>query len=137
MIEKQTDAIPHRVLKEAKCPSLSGNATLIYQIGCDNEKSLHIRIKGNSGGGLFNREYVPFKDLLDVISDQEAPFKSSVLKQLFVGKSNNTQFFILAALLAEGLITQVENKYVAADPKGFQTQMKALMSKKPSAKETT
>ena len=133
----EADTIPHRILKEANCPSLSGNSTLLYQIGCDDEKALYIRIKGNSGGGFFNKDYVPLQTLLDAISEHQNPFTSSVFKKLFIGKSNNTQCFVLAALLAKGLITQVENKYVAADPKAFHSEMKNLMDKKPTAKEKT
>ncbi|MBD1401664.1 hypothetical protein [Pelovirga terrestris] len=121
MTEKQTsDTTPHRILKEAKCSSLSGNSTLLYQIGCDDEKNLYIRIKGNiDGGGFFNKEYVPLQSLLETISDKQVPFTSSVFKKLFIGKSNNTQCFVLAALLAEGLITQVENKYLAGEKRRY------------------
>lgn len=132
MTEKQ---IHHRVLKEANCPSLSGGSTLLYQIGCDDEKTLYARIKGNSGGGFFNKEYVPLQDLLDVINDQQSPFTSSVFKKLFVGKSTNSQCFVLAVLLAEGLVAMVENKYVAADAKAFFTEMKNLMSTQKRGKK--
>ena len=148
MTEKQTetatdtatDTIPHRILKEANCPSLSGNTTLQYQIGCDDQKTLYVRIKENSGGGFFNKEYVPLADLLDVIGDQQSPFTSSVFKKLFLGKSNNTQCFLLAVLLAEGLVTATESHYSAVDPKDFHAAMKGLMEgekrKKPAAKDT-
>mgnify|MGYP005849085989 CR=1 FL=1 len=145
MTEKQTetatDTIPHRILKEASCQPLSGGSTsLLYQIGCDDEKALYVRIKENSGGGFFNKEYVPLQSLLDAISDQQSPFTSSVFKKLFVGRSNNNQCFMLAILLAEGLVTATESHYSAVDPKDFHAAMKGLMEgekrKKPAAKDT-
>lgn len=138
MTENQEETtVPHRVLKKANCPSLSGGSTLLYQIGCDDQKTLYVRIKENSGGGFFNKEYVPLQYLLDAINDQQSPFTSSVFKKLFVGKSNNTQCFMLAIMLAEGLVTPIERRYQAADPKIFHTEMKNLMSRKSTAKEST
>lgn len=133
----ETDTISHRILKESSCTSLSGGATLRYQIGCDDEKNLYVRIKSNSGGGYFHRGYVPLQSLLEAMQEQEHPFTSSVFKKLFLGKSNNNQGFILVVLVAERLVTPVENKYVAADPKAFHSEVKNLMDKKPTAKEKT
>lgn len=45
------------VLKTAEAPSLSGKSTLTYQIGATSPDQLFIRISGNSGGGLYCKEW--------------------------------------------------------------------------------
>jgi hypothetical protein len=45
------------VLKTAEAPSLSGKSTLTYQIGATSPVQLLIRISGNSGGGLYCKDW--------------------------------------------------------------------------------
>jgi hypothetical protein len=46
-----------KVLKTATCKTLSGKSTLTYQIGCNSEEEIHLRITKNSGGGFFTDEW--------------------------------------------------------------------------------
>lgn len=92
-----------RILKVAACPSLSGKSTLTYHIGFDQDAALHIRIFRNSGSGYFNVEWVPIDKLKSVMSGNQL-ITFYTLHFVFKGKSQNNGGFMLAALLAEGLI---------------------------------
>jgi len=62
-----------RVLKQATCPSLSGASTLTYEIGTDAEGGLFFRITGNSGGGLFGKEWVAWSAIEPALAESPKP----------------------------------------------------------------
>ena len=64
----QTTASPApSVLKTGSCPSLTGASTLTYEIGTA-AGGIVFRITGNSGGGLFGKEWVPWSALQPVLA---------------------------------------------------------------------
>lgn len=93
-----------QVIKESSCPSLSRLSQLTYQIGNPPDGNIHFRIIGNSGNGIYSSEWVSLNRILDLLNDQQEPFIWSALCPLFQGRSVNTACFLMAALLAEGLV---------------------------------
>lgn len=55
-----------RVIKSDTCPSLSGRSTLTYR-WVSPESAISIRLFANSGGGFFNRDWIKFKTLQQVL----------------------------------------------------------------------
>ena len=91
-----------RILKTGECPSLSGKSTLTYQIGSDNDK-LYIALTGNTGKGIFNKDWFALDEIHTLLANQEKVTSGS-LHELFDGRSSNSAGFILAVLLKEGLV---------------------------------
>ena len=100
-----------RILKINTCPSRSGKSQLTYQLGCNEQSEVYLRIHGNSGTGFFNDEWIAVKRIQAQLSSSGNQFTSFALNALFKGKSMNTPFFILAVLFKEGLvITSTSNR---------------------------
>jgi len=124
--------------KEASCPSLSATSTITYQIGTTSDGTINIRLTGNSGNGYFNGYWVPMPEILSLLNDQEGPFIWDVLRPLFKGRSVNSACFLIAALLAEGLIQRSEKeprRYEACDPQPFMAKVHALLAPKLKKKK--
>ena len=51
------------ILQTAKCQSMSGKSTLLYNVGVDEEGVACIRINANSGGGYWSKEWVSIKEI--------------------------------------------------------------------------
>jgi len=92
-----------RMLKTGECPSLSGKSTLTYQIGNDNDK-LYIALTGNTGAGIFNKDWFALEEIYSLLASQKKPITSGSLHGLFEGRSSNSAGFILAVLLKEKLV---------------------------------
>jgi hypothetical protein len=92
-----------RILKTGECPSLSGKSTLTYQIACNNDNEVYIALTGNSGKGIFNKDWIAFEEIHSLLAKQEKVTSGS-LHELFEGKNSNSAGFILAVLLKEGLL---------------------------------
>ncbi|HRK38284.1 MAG TPA: hypothetical protein PK347_07830 [Burkholderiaceae bacterium] len=60
------------VLKTAESPSLSGKSTLTYQIGATSAEQLFIRISGNSGGGLYCKEWFDLSTIESCLSSDSS-----------------------------------------------------------------
>ena len=139
-----------RILKIASCPTLSGKSQLTYHLGCDGESKIYFRVYANSSSGYFNNEWVP-ADSIGKALGESINITSFTLQSIYLGKSQNNGGFMLAALLAEGLVNRSsdnERQYLLADPTGFNAEVKALMEsdasldpdakpKKPSKKKST
>jgi hypothetical protein len=111
-------------LRKASCKSLEGRGKLDYELGTDESESLHWRISRNSGGGFFSDEWVSFAAIRSALEawPVEKPMTSFVLRSLFKGKSANNASFLLATLLAEGVVVLIEGKrrqYTLGDIAGF------------------
>lgn len=52
-----------RIIKINECPSLSGNSTLTYHIGCDENNAIFFRVVANSGNGFFNKDWIALSDI--------------------------------------------------------------------------
>jgi len=96
-------------LSHATCPTLSRRSTLSYELGRSSDKAVHFRITHNDGGGFFSPEWVAWSDILDAIKNVQ-PVTSSSLRAIFKGKSVNTSGFLLAVLIAEGLLEALPKK---------------------------
>jgi hypothetical protein len=127
MATKKPVSKPMRILKVGTCPTLSGASNLAYHVGYDTE--IHFRIWGNTGGGLFGREWVTLTRLQASL-ETDTPVTAGTLKRAGVckGKSANTPGFLLAVLKAEGLVEPLEQGgHTKADPSGFLTEMGNLI----------
>ena len=120
-----------RILKSAGCQSLSGKSKLRYEIGCSPEDEVMLRICGNSGGGYFNDDWIPWTRLVAVLEKHgNKPIACFTLEPLLKGRSANTSGFLLAALKNEGLVQRMEaNKrsYERLDGRAFIAQIQGLM----------
>ena len=92
-----------RISKTGECPSLSGKSTLTYQIGSNHDSEVYIALTGNSGKGIFNRDWISLEQIHTLLTSQEKVTSGSLLS-LFEGRSSNSAGFILAVLLKEGLL---------------------------------
>lgn len=118
-------ATPYITLKSATASKLGkhANGIISYTVVCSPDRTaLFVAITGNSSGGYFSREYVPFDRIEELVAklDQSA-FPSKALKVAFTGKSSNNAGFLAAILHAEGLFTRTANneaKHVMANEWG-------------------
>lgn len=116
------------------CESLSGlcqlQAAIGYEVGTKDR--LHIRITESNGQGKFNTCWWSLADIENVLSkvpEQEA-FKPAALAPAFAGRSVNTMYFVIAALLHCGLLRRaesVENGYVRNVPTDFLQELSSLI----------
>ena len=90
-------------LKTSECPSLSGSSILTYQIGCNEKNELHLSLSGNSGKGIFNKDWIVLEEIHSLLANQEKVTSGS-LHELFDGRSSNSAGFFVAALLKEGVL---------------------------------
>jgi hypothetical protein len=104
--QEETEAVvdPIDVIYVGECESLSGRSYLTYTVGRDTEDgTLHMRITGNSGGGMWCKDWAAASDIQSiVIGATELTSKS--FHPLHSGRSINTGGFVLAALKELGLI---------------------------------
>ncbi|MBU0909905.1 MAG: hypothetical protein KKA54_16125 [Proteobacteria bacterium] len=125
-----------RILKEAKCQSLSGRSTLSYKIGCKDDKEVFLCLTGNSGQGIFNKDWISLTQLDSVLAAEEKPITSGRLHEMFKGKSANSSGFVLAVLLSEKLLKISKGNlrhYERLDPTEFNAAIQALMALEPDA----
>lgn len=122
------ETIEIRILKTSNCPTLSAKSTLIYDIGCNPQGDILLRVFANSGGGYFNQEWIALADIQKAV--EKVPHITSFsLRQLYAGKSTNSPGFLLAVLKHEGLVKlkgDQDRTYVALDAEPFIAEMKAL-----------
>lgn len=118
-----------RILKIASCPSLSGQSSLTYHLGCNAESEIHFRIFANSSSGYFSQEWVS-ADSIGKALGESINITSFTLQSIYVGKSQNNGGFLLAALFSEGLVNRSsdnERQYQLGNPDAFNAEVKALM----------
>jgi hypothetical protein len=126
-----------RVLKTATCKTLSGKSTLTYQIGCNSDAEIHLRITKNSGGGFFSDEWVKYEDIQAVLKERskDSPIMSHFISPLLKGKSSNTSGFIMAALSHLKLLKPLPKKkrlHALLDPGPFLDTVEKLMAETPT-----
>ena len=102
-----------KTIKERSCPGLSGNNTLTYEIGMENDESFWLRLVKSSGGGFLCKDWVAMATVIDTLRQAPVPFTSYELHKLFAGKSVNTLGFVMAVLKHEGLVTPAPDKQQA------------------------
>jgi hypothetical protein len=102
--ETPIEVDPIEVINKGQCTSLSGQSELEFEVGQHSEDdSLHIRLSGNTGAGLYCPNWVSATDIQDIVLGATQMTSTSV-KPLFEGKSNNSAGFLLACLRELGLV---------------------------------
>jgi hypothetical protein len=122
------------IAKISTCNSLSGLTQLDYALGYEvgSNDRLHIRILQSNGNGKYNAcwwSLVSIEQSLSAVP-AEGAFTISALKPVFAGRSTNTLYFVLAALLDCGLLRRsdtVTNGYVRNTPTNLLAELQALI----------
>jgi hypothetical protein len=142
-MKKTEDNPDMKILTTSSCKTLSGKSTLTYQIGCNPDAEIHLRITKNSGGGFFSDEWVKYADIQAVLKERskDSPIMSHFISPLLQGKSSNTSGFTMAVLSHLNLIRPLPKKkrlHELLDPKAFLDTVEKLMSSagKATAKKT-
>lgn len=95
---------PIEVICTGTCESLSGRSDLKFAIGRHTEDgTLHLAITGNTGGGMWSRDWCSASDIQDIVLG-EGGLTAKSFHPLHAGRSINTGGFILAAIRELGLI---------------------------------
>lgn len=123
----ETVEIPMRILKVATTASLSNRSTLGYAIGCDDSGAVFLSLRSNTAAGMFNKNWVAFLDIAEALVNADK-ITSATLSQVYANTSNNNAGFMLAVLLAEGLVAPSERQYQRLDFKPFQKHINALVA---------
>jgi hypothetical protein len=124
-----------RIIKKGTCGLIAPSSTgeLTYNIGFDaKDKTFHFRVIGNSGGGYHSREWVSLDAILEHIEAQPPgqPFKSLILRKVYVSTGANNYGFLAAVLRAEGILVPVPKKpfsHLAGDVAAFRKAMQSLL----------
>ena len=118
-----------RILKTGTCPNLSESAKLGYHIGCDADSRIQLSVHSNSGKGFFSREWVSLDAIFKAIDKcpKDKPLNAFWLAPLYAGKSVNTPSFLMAVLLAEGLVKKVERNYEKVSHDKFVSELNKLI----------
>ena len=124
-----------RILKTGECPSLSGQSTLTYRIGCKDDNEVSIALTGNSGAGIFNSDWIVLEEIHSLLANQEKVTSGS-LHELFDGRPSNSAGFFVAVLLKEGLlkISPGNSHYDFIGQTEFQKIVKGLIEAAPEEK---
>jgi hypothetical protein len=95
---------PIEVIYVGECESLSGRSMLTFEIGKNTEDGAqHIRVSGNSNGGMFSKQWISTSDLQDIIIGNEEITAKSI-QPLYGNTSINSAGFCLASLRQIGLV---------------------------------
>jgi hypothetical protein len=127
---KATIEPPLRILKIARCPTVSGKSTLTYHLGCTPESAIKVRLYGNTGNGFLNQDWIAWTAIQEKL-ELHSPFTSQVLHALFSGKSLNSPGFLMAVLKAEGVVKASTVKgrcYELTKDSGFLAEIERLMA---------
>jgi len=119
-----------RILKTGTCPNLSESATLGYHVGCNADSRIQLSVNSNSGKGFFSREWVSLDAVFKAIDKcpKDKPLNAFWLGPLYAGKSVNTPSFLMAVLLAEGLVKKVERNYEKVSHAAFVSEVEKLIA---------
>ena len=126
---------PHiATVKVFTCESLSGLCQLHGAIGYEvgTKDRLHIRITESNGKGKFNACWWSLAEIeaaLSKVPEHDA-FKAPALAPVFAGRSVNTMFFVISALVSTGLLRRadpVENGYVRNVPAELLQELQGLI----------
>ena len=105
-----TPAPQIQTLKSPTCPTISRKSNLCYELGQAPAKAFHYRIVSCDGGGFFSPEWIAWTAIQAAVKKSVGPLTSLGLRPLFQGKSVNSSGYLLAALVAEGLLEPMPKK---------------------------
>lgn len=120
-----------RVVKAARCPSLSGKSDLAYEFGMTEDVGLHLRITANSGKGSFRQEWTGVGSIRAAIDKppRGETITSDTLMHLFRNESANMPSFVFAVLLHEGLVRRSlkeKRRYERVEPASVDAALKVI-----------
>lgn len=127
-----------KILKTGQCKTLTNKGDLSYQIGCNDQSEILMRITSNSGAGWFSADWISLPSIMSAIQKAPRPLTSYALQSLFKGKSVNTAAFLLAVLKQEVLVTIDPDHprcYKELAPDHFIADMKILVDLGDSLKD--
>ena len=118
------------ILKKSTCPTLSLSGTIGYEIANDNADGFRVRLISNTGNGFFSKAWITLDSVIDALEQFQAeyPITSLALKDLYSG-SLNSWSFMMAVLLAEGLVEPMEDnkrRYQLCDTSAFLASLDKL-----------
>lgn len=119
--------VPMRVLKVGTTASLSNRSTLGYAIGCDESNAIYLSLRSNTAAGMFSTNWIAFLDIANALVHADR-ISSASLSHLYMGRSKNGPGFMLAVLLAEGLVCPSDRHYMRQDFKPFLQHINALIA---------
>ena len=125
------------ILKTSETPSLSGKSTLTYQVGRNSDNHVCIALTGNTGKGVFNKDWISLEEIDSLLAKEKGLITSGSLKELFDGKSSNSAGFVLAVILSEGLLKISSNNvrhYERIDQKEYRKIINSYIKKKTGKK---
>jgi hypothetical protein len=116
-----------RVLKVGTTASLSNRSTLGYAIGCDDARRNTFSVFGAIlQVACSSKCWVAFLDIAEALVHADK-ITSGTLKAVYSNTSNNNAGFMLAVLLAEGLVNPFDRHYIRNDFKPFLQHINALI----------
>lgn len=138
IVEFAPEEDPIEVFYKGECPSLSGRSELDFAIGRHTEDgTLHLAITGNSGGGMWCKDWCSASAIQDVVLG-EGELTAKSFHVLHAGRSINTGGFVLAALKELGLIrTNEQNSrlHEHTPSSTFEKVVSAAMAAKKAVKQ--
>lgn len=128
---------PIEVIHKGQCPSLSERSTLEFAVGRHSEDgTLWLAITGNSGGGMWCKDWASASNIQDIVLGAERLTAKS-FHSLHEGRSINTGGFVLAAIGALGLVrVNAENSRIHEHVPGatFEKAVSAYFDVRAAAK---
>jgi hypothetical protein len=123
-----------RIIKIADFGKLTSpeTTTLTYNLGVDASSNIHFRITDNKTGGLFSPEWIALDAILDTVktAPDAKPFSALIFDRLFTYRSANNAGFLVAALLAEGVLQrykETKRMLMLGNPDEFLADIKPLV----------
>lgn len=130
----QTDAIAEPVYifhKTASCSSVSAKSTITYRTEVDADSQIFFQLVSNTGAGRFNDDRIEYADIRAILQQHLTDgISSSSLASLYPMKSTNSKSFLLAVLLAEGLVQVIptkEHRYEVMDDTAWLAEIHTLL----------
>jgi hypothetical protein len=124
-----------RIIKITDCGKLTApnTTTLTYNLGVADSSNIHFRVTDNKTGGLFSTEWIALDAILDTVKDKPdaKPFNALIFDRLFTYRSANNAGFLVAALLAEGVLQRYKETkriVIIGEPDKFLEELKPLMN---------
>lgn len=126
-----------QIILKSTCPKLSKQAKhpLTYNIASDAKK-YYFRICHNDGGH-FSTQWISLDDAVATMPREEI-FPASILAPLYESTNSNNAGFLLAALMAEGIVESVKDSprmHRLADVSNFRKRMAKLIKDKVSLED--
>jgi hypothetical protein len=123
-----------RIIKITDCGKLTSpeTTTLTYNLGVDASSNIHFRVTDNKTGGLFSPEWIALDAILDTVktAPDAKPFSALLFDRLFTYRSANNAGFLVAALLAEGVLQrykETKRMVIMGEPDKFLEYIQPLV----------